>query len=102
MPRYLIVAVILALGCSQARIRESNSQWAQGVVVPMHMCAQNRSTQHSNDAEGQRAYCGLEELLGSHIPKCVCRDEGRTPEERAAAQRYLQEAQQARQLLKGG
>ena len=49
-----------------------------------------------------RVYCALEEITGSHIPKCVCRDEMRGVEDRAEAVQYLREAQQARQLIHGG
>jgi hypothetical protein len=40
-------------------------------------------------------------VVGSHIPKCVCRDEMKTPDERSDAQQYLREAEQARQLVRG-
>jgi hypothetical protein len=32
----------------------------------------------------------------------VCRDEMKTPDDRAEAQQYLREAEQARQLVHGG
>jgi len=100
-PLTIPILLLLALACAEARIRESNKKWGNGVVVASNMCAGDRSAQHTADPEGQRVYCGFEELVGSHIPKCVCRDEMRTPEDRAVAQQYLREAQQARQLVKG-
>jgi len=41
---------------------------------------------------GQLMHGALEETLGSHIPKCVCRDEMRSAEDRAATVQYLREA----------
>jgi hypothetical protein len=92
----------LAIACAQvkASAEQSNKKWGDGVIVANNMCAKDRSTQHSNDAAGQRVHCALEEMLGSHIPKCVCRDEMRTSEDRAEAVQYLREAESARQLVK--
>ena len=92
MSRRLPLAALLLLGCAQAKIQESNKKWADGVVVASSMCARDRTVQHSNDREGQRIWCGFEEMLGSHIPKCVCRDEMRFDEERALAQEYQRQA----------
>jgi len=81
------------LACAQAKVRESNKKWADGMVVASNMCAGDRSVHHTADPEGQRVYCSFEELVGSHIPKCVCRDEMQTPEERTEAQQYLRNAE---------
>jgi hypothetical protein len=100
-PLVMLIMLLSVLACTQAQVRDSNKKWADGVVVASNMCAKNRSAQHSNDPEGQRVYCALEETLGSHIPKCVCRDEMRSAEDRAATVQYLREAEQSRQLLHG-
>ena len=93
MPRRLTIPILLLpmLACAQAKVRESNKKWADGVVVASNMCSGDRSAQHTKDPEGQRIYCGFEELVGTHIPKCVCRDEMLTPEQRAEAQDYLRQ-----------
>ena len=102
MTRRLMIPILLLslFACAQAQVRDSNKKWADGVVVASNMCAKDRSTQHSNDKEGQRVYCALEEMLGSHIPKCVCRDEMRSAEDRAQAVDYMRNSEEARQLLK--
>src|SRR4051812_8287949 len=74
------------------QVAESNARWADGRIVSFNMCSRSRSIDHSNDPEGQRAYCSLEELIESHIPKCVCRDESKAPYERANAQQCMRDA----------
>jgi len=95
-PLNLAILLISTLGCSATQVRDSNDKWADGVVVANNMCAQNRSVQHSNDRTGKRAWCQLEELVGSHLPKCVCRDEQNDDRIRNEAQQYLREAEQVR------
>src|SRR4051812_6847670 len=103
MSRFTLpILLVLVLGCAQAQVAESNARWADGRIVPFNMCSRSRSIDHSNDPEGQRAYCSLEELIGSHIPKCVCRDESKAAYERANAQQYMRDAEQSRQLVHGG
>ena len=105
MQRQLALSILIsfALACAQVKTSaaESNKKWADGVIVANNMCAKDRSSQHTNDKEGQRVYCALEEVLGSHIPKCVCRDEMRSAEDRAQAVDYMRNSEEARQLLKG-
>jgi hypothetical protein len=101
-PSLIPILLLPLLACSQAKVRESNKKWGDGMVVAANMCAGDRSSQHTKDPEGQRVYCGFEEVVGSHIPKCVCRDEMKSPDDRAEAQQYLREAAQARQLVHGG
>ena len=105
MSRLLTLPLLLscALACAQVRASaaQSNKKFADGVIVANNMCAKDHSMQHTNDKEGERVYCALEEVLGSHIPKCVCRDEMRSAEDRAKAVDYMRQSEEARQLLKG-
>jgi hypothetical protein len=96
MLRSFMMPILLLpmLACAQAKVAESNKKWANGLVVAANMCAGDRSVQHTKDIEGQRVYCGFEELVGSHVPKCVCRDEMQAPDERADAQEYIRQAAQ--------
>jgi hypothetical protein len=91
------IVLPLLLACAQAQVHESNKKWANGIIVASNLCAGDRSAQHTTDPAGQRVYCAFEELIGSHIPKCVCRDEMRFREERAEAQEWMREASNARQ-----
>ena len=97
----LSILVSFALACAQVKTSapESNKKWADGVIVANNMCAKGRSSQHTNDKQGERVYCALEEVVGSHIPKCVCRDEMRSAEDRAQAVEYMRNS--GEQLLKG-
>ena len=96
MLRLLMLEILLlpVLACSQAKIRESNKKWSDGLIVATNLCAHDGTVHASKDPEGQRIYCGLEELVGSHIPKCVCRDEAEIADRRNESQQYFREAQQ--------
>jgi hypothetical protein len=100
---FVAASVLLLTACATVAEREAtNKQWSQGgVIVATNMCAQDRSAQHSKDPEGQRAYCALETPLGTHVPKCVCRDENKSVTEREAAQQFLRDEAAARQNIKG-
>jgi len=95
--------VLLLAGCATISDREaSRKQWSQGIVVATEMCATDGSSQHTKDPEGFRAYCAREEIVGSHLRKCVCRDEGQAVEERDESQQYLRNAAATKQVLGGG
>ena len=102
MQRSLSMAILLLplLACTRAQVKESNSKWANGLVVANKMCATDGSVQHTKDPEGMRIYCGFEELVGSHIPKCICRDESDIAYRREEAQQYLRDQAQVAQLKK--
>jgi hypothetical protein len=95
----LPLLLILSFACAKSQVRQSNNTWLQGMVMKKELCSKNRSVEHTNDAPGKRIHCGLEEIIGTHILKCVCRDEAQAAQERAAAQQYMLEAAQARQLI---
>ena len=103
MPRFSRMCVLLLplLACAPAKVKQSNNKWENGLVVASNMCARDGSVQHTKDPEGQRIYCGFEELIGSHIPKCVCYDEQESAQRRAESQQYFREAEQSRQLVHG-
>jgi len=104
VPRRLKIPILLlalACGCAKKEVRQSNGTWSQGMVMKKDLCSKDRSVQHTNDAPGQRVNCGLEEIVGTHMLECVCRDEAQAAQERAAAQQYMREAAEARQLLMG-
>jgi hypothetical protein len=99
---FVAVSVLLLTACATVAEREAtNKRWSEGVIVATNMCTQDRSVQHSKDPEGQRAYCGFEVPLGTHVPKCVCRDEKQSVEERDAVEQFMRNEAQARQNLKG-
>jgi hypothetical protein len=104
IPRIFLAASVLMLtACATVAEREAtNKQWSEGgVVVATNMCSQDRSVQHSKDPEGQRAYCGFEVPLGTHLPKCVCRDEKKSMGEREAVQQFMRDEAAARQNIRG-
>jgi len=93
----LVIALVLA-SCAPVRKEQMASD---GVVMPNSMCAKKGTAAMSKDAPGQRMVCELEDPVGSHLPKCICRDELAMDADREATQRYLQEAEQTKQPLKG-
>ncbi|HEX4384581.1 MAG TPA: hypothetical protein VH083_16580 [Myxococcales bacterium] len=55
------------------------------VILPNSMCAEHGTVSLSNDKEGDRMVCELQNQLGTHIPRCVCIDEGFSERERELA-----------------
>jgi hypothetical protein len=92
-PPLLLAVALAVLACTREQVRQSNKKWSDGLVVARNMCASDGSVQHTKDPQGQRIYCGLEEILGSHIPKCVCRDEMQMRDQREEAKQYLRDHQ---------
>jgi len=79
-----ILALTLAMGCQKNKVRKE--MMAMGpVILPNHMCAQHGTTAMSTDVEGERMLCELQEQIGTHLPRCVCWDEGYTERERELA-----------------
>lgn len=102
MLRALTIATLAlsSLACSTAKVRDSNDRWSDGVVVANNLCARDHSVQHTNDRGGKPAWCQMEEVVGSHLPKCVCRSE-QNDDVRNQTQQHLREADQSRQVTKG-
>jgi hypothetical protein len=98
-PTMFLLLLALSCACAKSQVRDSNKTWAQALVMRKDLCTKDRSVQHTDDAPGKRIHCGLEEIIGTHILRCVCRDEAQAAQERAAAQQYMLEAAQARQLF---
>ncbi|HEX4384582.1 MAG TPA: hypothetical protein VH083_16585 [Myxococcales bacterium] len=55
------------------------------IILPNSMCAEHGTVAVSNDKEGDRMICELQNQLGTHIPRCVCVDEGFSERERELA-----------------
>jgi hypothetical protein len=76
--------------------------YTQGVVLPNGMCAPKGKVSASNDPKGERMICELEEFTGSHISKCVCRDEDEIVATREASQGYIRSITGGKCLSNGG
>jgi hypothetical protein len=86
MPKALLafVAIFLAVSCQKTSVRRE--MMAMGpVILPNEMCAEHGTTAMSNDKEGDRMVCQMENKIGTHIPNCVCFDEGFSERERELA-----------------
>lgn len=75
---------------------------SDGVILPNSMCAKHGVAAASNDAPGSRMICELEELVGSHYPRCVCRDEQQIVADRAEAQQAVRDMEQHKCVSSGG
>ena len=82
-------AMVIALGCTNTAKRDTQvrkEMMAMGpIVLPNAMCAQQGTVAMSADKEGERMICELQPVLGSHVPRCVCVDEGFSERERELA-----------------
>jgi len=46
------------------------------VDLPMGMCAEQGALTVSAGKPGERMACELNAVTGTHVPRCICRDEG--------------------------
>jgi redox-regulated HSP33 family molecular chaperone len=92
---------VLLTACVHEKQANKKQDWSEGVVVAMNMCAKDGSVQHTKDAQGKRAYCGQELLVGSHMPKCVCRYEEQSAQQREESQQYMRDAAHTREVHNG-
>ena len=96
----LTIATV-AIGCSVTPIRKDRPL-SKDVVVANSMCAQHGVVSASNDPVGDRMVCGWEEFVGSHVPKCVCRDEQQVAEDRESSQEWIRVNEHGRCISNGG
>ncbi|HUJ28600.1 MAG TPA: hypothetical protein VLW85_21405 [Myxococcales bacterium] len=87
MRNLLAIAVFLCSAC--AHVDESERTAPGAVYMPLSMCAKKGAVAASNDAPGHRMMCEREEPLGSHYPRCVCRDEAAIAADRAATRQGI-------------
>ena len=66
------------------------------IIVANSMCGGYAVRAATNDAPGDRMICGWEELVGTHVPKCVCHDEKKAQADREMAQQYLRDIEGGR------
>jgi len=83
-----ITLAIALTACAVTPIQRDRAV-SRDVVVSNAMCGTHGTVSASNDAKGERMLCGWEEFTGSHVPKCICRDEQGIIEEREQTQDWL-------------
>jgi hypothetical protein len=66
------------------------------MIVSNSLCGGYAVRAASKDPPGERMICGWEELVGSHVPKCICHDEKQLEEDQQTAQAYLRDAEHGR------
>ena len=87
--RIVMLIGLPVIGCAtQQGLGSTNRAVSDGVVLPNSMCSKN-GVAASKDAKGDRMICGFEMLVGTHVPKCVCRDEQEILAAREASQAYI-------------
>ena len=96
---FLSVVAMSVTGCATV---EKDRVVSQGVVLPNSMCAKHGTAAMSNDAPGHRMVCEFEELVGTHLPKCICRDEQQIVADRAASQQAITDMEQHKCVSNGG
>src|SRR5207248_344057 len=85
--RLLVIFAVGAGACSTTRSQERVV--SEGVILPNYMCAKRGVSAASNDPMGQRMICEFEELVGTHLPRCVCRDEKQIVADREGSQQNV-------------
>jgi hypothetical protein len=91
---FAMAALAVTMGCANVKKQDVRKEMMamQPIVLPNEMCAEHGTVAVSNDKEGDRMICELQNQLGSHIPRCVCVDEGFSDRERELAFETLHQA----------
>ena len=95
-----ILAMILLAAC--ATTSSSDRVVSDGVILPSYMCAKRGVAAASKDPVGKRMVCEMEELLGTHMARCVCRDEQQIADDREGSQQALRDAEQHKCVVSPG
>jgi hypothetical protein len=72
------------------------------IVVANALCGGYAVRAATKDPPGERMTCGWEELVGTHVPRCICRDEKQQELDRDMAQQYLRDVEMGRCVSQGG
>jgi hypothetical protein len=85
----LSFAVLLAAGCSSMQPVHKENMVGTYVQLPASACAEHSTLAMSKGKPGERMVCEMIEPVGSHVPKCLCRDEGLIAQQRQESQDAL-------------
>jgi hypothetical protein len=97
-----MLAALPLIGCATAEgLGSTNRAVSDGVILPNSMCSKN-GVAASKDPKGDRMICGFETLVGTHVPKCVCRDEQEALAARESSQEYIRSLEHGRCASNGG
>jgi hypothetical protein len=102
IPTIALMVLAFALSACAAKQFRKQQVVSEGVVLPNKMCASYGKVALSNDVEGERMICEMEEPVGSHLPKCVCRDELALADEKDKTQETMRALQEHHQTGMGG
>ena len=98
-----IALTIFALAVTACATTQSQERVvSEGVILPNYMCAKRGVAAASNDPVGQRMICEMEELVGTHLPRCVCRDEKQIVADREDSQQTVLDMEQHKCISNGG
>jgi hypothetical protein len=82
----LAFAVLLAAGCSSMQPVHKENMVGTYVQMPASACAEHSTIAMSKGKPGERMVCEMIEPVGSHVPKCLCRDEALIAQQREQGQ----------------
>jgi|SRR5476649_2875181 hypothetical protein len=71
------------------------------VDLPMDMCADQGVVAVSAGKPGERMVCELHAVTGTHVPRCICRDEGMIAQQTVDTQQLLLDKSQGFGYLEG-
>ena len=90
---FWLALVVATVGCAGARNKYQSVSVSDGVIMPASMCAKRGVAARSKDEPGSGMVCEREELVGSHFPRCICRDEQQVIADRERAQQDARDAE---------
>ena len=102
-----LLLVPLLQGCASTQAANAAAQkkkeWTEGVVVATNFCDPDGKVRvaHIKD-QPQLLDCTLEEILGTHMRKCICHDQTQRQLDHDDSQQFMENAAQAKQVKRGG
>jgi hypothetical protein len=94
------LAVLVLAGCASKPVQKQNIAGLP-VTLPLAMCAEHGTVAVSKGNEGERMLCERTAPIGTHLPYCICRDEGMVAQQTEDTQFLIQTIEKNVQLVHG-
>ena len=90
-----IAVLVLLAACT---INEKERVVPGAVHLDKNMCAKKGVAAASNDPKGKQMICEVENPTGTNVPRCVCRDEQSSNENRRETQQQMLDILQRKEV----
>jgi hypothetical protein len=73
---FILAGGLLFAGCASKQAVHKEGIVDRPITLALSMCAEAGTVAVSRGNEGERMVCERQTPVGTHLPTCVCRDEG--------------------------